>query len=280
MGAAEVAPAGSVVVPALRIAAAELRLGLDAEPVPRQAGGLPMAAQRGNGGSGLLVRPAEGKPAFANRRAAFEERRGAAAEPNGDGRAWARQDAGLGHRVEAAAVGEAVRRPELAEQLHLFRLASPARRERHAERLVFHFVPAAADAEPKAVAGEDRQFRRLLRHQRGLALGQDEHAGGELDARGDRGHEREHRERFVKRHVLVVGATPAAGPVGIRAKHMVVDQHVLRPKRFRAFGVGLDGPGIGADFMVREYDAELHAVTSVVSEVGSERVERSLLRRA
>ena len=62
------------------------------------------------------------------------------------------------------------------------RLAAPG--ERHRQRLVFHFVPARADAEPEAVAGENRLFGRLLCHRRRLVLRQHKHAGGELDAAG------------------------------------------------------------------------------------------------
>ena len=49
------------------------------------------------------------------------------------------------------------------------------------ERLVLHVVPADADPESEATAGEQIHLGGLLRDQRGLALGEDDHAGHELE---------------------------------------------------------------------------------------------------
>ena len=71
--------------------------------------------------------------------------------------------------------------PERAQQRDLLLDAAAAVVEVLAERLELDGVPADADAEPQAAAGEHVDLRRLLGDERGLALRQDDDAGRELD---------------------------------------------------------------------------------------------------
>ncbi len=73
--------------------------------------------------------------------------------------------------------------PELAEQLDLLGQAGPALSERYAEGVVLDLVPADADAEPQAAAGEDVDLGGLLGDEGGLALREHEDAGDELERR-------------------------------------------------------------------------------------------------
>ena len=160
--------------------------------------------------------------------------------------------------MELAPVVDDVLGPQPPQQLDLLRLPGSASRERHVEGFVLDLVPARADAKPKAVPGEDGELGGLLGDESRLPLGEDHHAGAESDPARRRRHEREQRERLVESHVLVVRPAPTPWPVGVRAEHMVVGQDVVRAQGFRALGVVVDRHRIGADLVVRKYDAEFH----------------------
>ena len=54
----------------------------------------------------------------------------------------------------------------------------------------------------------------------------------------------------MKGHLTVIHASPAAGSVGVRAQHMVIDQKVLGAQRFDALCIGADRASVIADFIV------------------------------
>ena len=75
-------------------------------------------------------------------------------------------------------------------------------------------VPADADAEAEAAAAQHVEARRLLRHQRRLALRQDQHAGGKADALRAAGEKAEQHERIV----IAVGGGADAPAAMIRRR--------------------------------------------------------------
>ena len=68
-----------------------------------------------------------------------------------------------------------------AQQRDLLVHPPPAVGERLAERLVLDGVPADADAEPEAAVGQQVDLGGLLGDERGLALGQDDDPGDQLE---------------------------------------------------------------------------------------------------
>ena len=73
--------------------------------------------------------------------------------------------------------------------------------EIHPQRLVFGLLPADADAQSDAPAGERVECRDLLGDERRLTLGQHEHLGAEPDALGHGGDVAERDQRLEDRHV-------------------------------------------------------------------------------
>ena len=98
-----------------------------------------------------------------------------------------------------------------------------------AERLVLDGVPAEPDAEPEPSLGQQVDLGGLLGDERRLALGQDDHAGDQLE-RGARGEVAEQHERLVERRVHVVRAVPRRVRLGIGAEHVVVGEQVGEPE--------------------------------------------------
>ena len=84
-------------------------------------------------------------------------------------------------------------------------------------------IPSGADAEHQATAREQVDLGGLLGDERGLPLGQDEDAGGELDRGRVGGEEPEQHERLVERIVLRVRAAQRGVTIGVvDAEHVVV----------------------------------------------------------
>ena len=92
-----------------------------------------------------------------------------------------RVDPGGGDAVPAALEVDDRLGPEPAQHLDLLLERRPRFAEVLAERLELDVVPAEADAEPEPPAGEQVDLGGLLGDERGLPLGQDEHAGDELE---------------------------------------------------------------------------------------------------
>ncbi len=77
--------------------------------------------------------------------------------------------------------------------------------------------------------GEQVHLGRLLNGQHGLPLRQDDDPGDQLHG-GHRGQIAVQDHRLVKRGVHVIGALPAGMHRGVRARHVVVGQHVGEPE--------------------------------------------------
>src|SRR5207302_3400350 len=119
-------------------------------------------------------------------------------------------------------------------------------------------IPADGDPEPEPPAAEDVHGRGLLGDEGRLALGQDEDAGDELDAPGDRGEEAEEDQRLVELVAVRVRPLEAAGPVGVGAEHVVEGQDVRVAQLFHGLRPVADRRGIGADLDLGEDGADPH----------------------
>ena len=135
--------------------------------------------------------------------------------------------------------------PQTAHQLDLLLGAAAPIMKILAERLVLDGVPAHADAEAEPAAAQHVHRGGLLRHERRLALRQDDDAGDELDALGDAGEVAEQHERLVELVGVAVGAAPALAARGVRAEHVVEGEQVVVAQLFGGLGVLLDGGGVG-----------------------------------
>jgi hypothetical protein len=161
--------------------------------------------------------------------------------------------------VELAVEREGVLGPEPAHQHHLFGLPPTAGVEVLVQGVVLDGVPADPDAESQPVPGQHRDLGGLLGHQHGLALRQDQHGGDELDPVRARGEEPEQHERLVERGVRVVRSLEAAGPVPVDADHVVVHEEVGHAELLRALRERPHRPRVGADLVMRDDRADLHA---------------------
>ena len=133
----------------------------------------------------------------------------------------AREDAGGVDLVVATLERDDVLCPQQTHHLDLLFVATRSVAEVHAEGLVLHLVPTDADAEPKLAARQHVDLGRLLGHEHGLTLREDEHAGDELEVRV-RGEESEQHEDFVERCLGVVRAAPVGPGREVGADHVVV----------------------------------------------------------
>ena len=121
-----------------------------------------------------------------------------------------------------------------------------------AEALELDLVPAHADAEAEAAAAQHIEGGGLLGHQGGLALGQDQHRGGEADLLGAAGEEAEQHER-----VMIGGGGGAHPPasrigIGVLAQHMVGCDEEVEPEPLRRLGVVTQDARPGADVANRQ----------------------------
>ena len=148
--------------------------------------------------------------------------------------------------------------PQQPHDLDLFIDASPPVGKIHAERLELHMVPADRHAEPEPAAAEHVESRRLLGHQRGLALRQDDDAGDELQPLGDGGEEGEQHERLVKPVGVLVGA-PKVVRGGVAAEHVIEGEHMLVTQCLGRLPVVAHDCGIIADLGLWKNDAKLHS---------------------
>ncbi len=159
--------------------------------------------------------------------------------------------------MPAPLVGDELLGPVPAEHIDLFLDAVAPVGEVLVEGLVLHPVPADADTEPHPAAGEEVELGDLLRHQRGLALGEEQDRGGQFEGGGGAADEAEQHEGFVHGGGVEVDLL-AAGSVGVATDHVVVDRDPLEAGRFEALHGLADGAPVGADGDVREHRPELH----------------------
>jgi hypothetical protein len=175
-----------VCAPPVGVAAGVLRLGLDREPVHRQAGdsrdGRIVAMRSADLSSGLPsgIHPSPRRP---------QRSSSVAADPpnhTGTGSVGRGRMLGSVDRVELAVERERILGPEPAHQLDLLGLAAAAVAEVLVEGLVLDGVPPDAHPELEAVARQDRELGSLLRDQHRLALREDQHRGHQFDGGGAR----------------------------------------------------------------------------------------------
>ncbi len=104
-----------------------------------------------------------------------------AAVPKGDFTGgWAGIDAGVVDGVVFALERHVWLRPERLHDLGLFLRPAASVMEIFVEGGEFDGIPADADAQTEAAAGQHVEAGRLFRYQSGLALGDNQHAGGEI----------------------------------------------------------------------------------------------------
>jgi hypothetical protein len=159
------------------------------------------------------------------------------------------------------------RDPQLAEQGDLLLDARSAPGERHAEGLVLDGVPTDADAQADATAGQVVDLGHLLGPERGLALGQDQDAGDQLDARRAAGQVGHRHQRLVELGGDRVGRTvglpgelrgPLGAHDGIDAED-VVDQHDMgEAEPLRRLGPRPSDARVGAELLGRKLHPDAH----------------------
>ena len=135
------------------------------------------------------------------------------------------------------------------------------------QRLVLDVVPADADAEAQAPAGEDVHRGGLLGHQRRLALGQDDDASDQLELLRAGAQVAEQDEHLVKRALVGVRRLPAelVEALQLGAQHVVEDEQVMVAGALGRLGIVADHRGVGADLRLRKHHAESHVLSSSVS---------------
>jgi hypothetical protein len=130
------------------------------------------------------------------------------------------------------------------------------------ERGVLHVVPARADAQPQAALGEQLHLDRLLGHQRGLPLRQDDDAGCQLDALGHPRQVCEERERLVERILLGVGAPECRIAARVlRAQHVIKREDVRVTEGLGGLCPVADRRDVIADLGGWKDCADLHAAS-------------------
>ena len=110
----------------------------------------------------------------------------------------ARIDAGIVDRVIPALERHVILLPQRLHDLHLLLGAAAAIMEILVQPDELHLVPAHADPKPEPALAQHVQACRLLRHQSGLALGDDQHAGGEPQSRRQTRQIAQQNERVVE----------------------------------------------------------------------------------
>ena len=142
---------------------------------------------------------------------------------------------------------------------------APALGEGHAHRAHLRLAPADAQPEDEPAIREHVQGRELLGEHHGLALGQDDDARGEQDARGVGGEEGQGHDGLEQPHV---GGHGTSGHGRIRKHHVVGD-----PERLEAGGLGgpaeaRGGVGVPAAVQVDGMESEFHRRFSLMPGIG------------
>src|SRR5882762_9435879 len=161
--------------------------------------------------------------------------------------------------------------PELPHDGDLLADAAAAGVEVLVQRLVLDMIPANTHAEPQATAGEDVHRSGLLGHQRGLALGQYDDTGDELEALRAGSQITEQNEYLVEGALVGVGR-PAAELVEaleLATEHVVEDEQVIVAGTLRGLGVVADHRRVRADLRLGKYHAESHIVSFLRAHLSS-----------
>ena len=201
------------------------------------------------------------RPAVREAPDAIEDTAGHPAHPDRDRPLRAGVDSRIAHPVEAPLECEQRLLPEPAQEPHLLLDAASPRAEVLTERLVLDVVPAVPDAEDQPAAGEQVDLRRLLRHQRGLPLGQDQDVRDQPQPRGHGREEAEQHQRLVNRRAVAVGPEQVRVALAIGAEHVVRRHEEVVAELLGGLRVVADRDRIAADLAFGEHDAELHALS-------------------
>ncbi len=132
-----------------------------------------------------------------------------------------------------------------------------------------HRVPADPDAEAEAAARQHVQAGRLLGHQHGLPLRQDQDLGGEPDAGRAGAQKAEQHERVVEQVGRGVARPPVRPARDIDAEHVVGRGEVVIPGRLCRLREGPHVVRRAADVGERQCDAQLHWICSVPAMIGA-----------
>jgi hypothetical protein len=121
-------------------------------------------------------------------------------------------------------------------------------------------VPADANAEAEIAVGHQVELGRLLRHDNGLPLRQDDHVRHEPQLRGDPGQVREQHHRLVDDGVVPVRPIPAGIGGRIGAEDVISGNQVLVAEILGRLGKGAHAAEVGAveELCLREHDPYLH----------------------
>ena len=164
----------------------------------------------------------------------------------------ARVDAAVVEIVELALEGDVRLGPQRLHEADLLLGALAARLEIRAQALELDLVPAHSDAQAETPLGQGIEAGRLLGHQRRLALGQDQHAGGEADLLRDAGQEGEQHERIVIGGGGGAHAAPAMVDVRIAAQHVIGRHEIVVAQPLGGLRIVAQDSRAGADVADRQ----------------------------
>jgi hypothetical protein len=119
-------------------------------------------------------------------------------------------------------------------------------------------VPADSRAQPQPAPRQQVNVGRLPRHERCLALREDQDPGGETDPLGDAGEVGEHHERVMERVVLGLGAGEQGRPAGVNSsEHVVIGEEMIKAQVLGSSPDPPDSARVPAELGLRVDDTDL-----------------------
>src|SRR5215471_13247256 len=191
--------------------------------------------------------------------------RSSSTEPQVNGtlnRQWV--EASVANMVPATMEIDYFLRPQRPHHGNLFLRALATIVEILTQSLIFRRVPANPHAQAQAPTAQHVHFRRLLRHQRGLPLAQNDDGGHQLDTLR---HGREvsvEDKRLVKHVVLRIRPLPPRVMCRVHAQDMIKDNHVFVAYALSSLHEIAHRLGISTYFSLWENHAELHRCAPLV----------------
>ena len=137
--------------------------------------------------------------------------------------------------------------PQLAQHLDLLRLPRAAGVKVLAQGLVLHVIPADAHSQPQPAAAEHIALGRLLGHQGGLTLPEDQDCRNQLNGSGDSRKVAKEHKGLVEHAIQHIAALPVGVLGGVGAEHMVVDNQVREAKPLGRLNVVAHRRRVGPD---------------------------------
>ena len=246
-------PALDLVHPVLRLLVSDADASLDAHFGRVAPGGLDIIPQGADGFPSRFIRRKVGKPAVGDGGDPAQHRlrrqgAGAAsrAQPDWD---WPlhrqRVDTGVGNPVPLSLKVHHLASPQGPQQRNLFLAAPSPVAEVAVQRLIFHMVPAHANAQPQPASAKQVHLCRLLGDQDGGALRQNQDAGGQPDGLGHGGQISHQGKGFVDdAPVGIVGIDHVGVALRVGSQHMVGNEQVGVTQFLGGQGVFADGSGV------------------------------------